>query len=251
MAKIKKFLSKNIWVTAILSVALVSWGVNAFASTLVSRLYNFETDRINGVKITASRIDGEFDQIITALNRKVLSAASAPANPINGQTWVDTTNNVLKVYLNNAWVTVYADDATGVMKMYAGSSAPTGWLKCDGSAVSRTTYADLFAVIGTTYGAGDTTTTFNLPEFDDRFPRGNTLAASGGSDTHAHTGGAHTHTVSATVDGETADEYDGGNSITVGRDGAISGTAASGGEVATSTEDNIPAFTGVMFIIKT
>ncbi len=46
------------------------------------------------------------------------------------------------------------------------ATAPTGWLRCDGSAVSRTTYANLFAVTGTSYGAGDGTTTFNLPSYD-------------------------------------------------------------------------------------
>lgn len=52
----------------------------------------------------------------------------------------------------------------GTMWNYAGDTAPTGWLFCDGSAISRTTYADLFAVIGTTYGVGDGSTTFNLPD---------------------------------------------------------------------------------------
>ena len=47
--------------------------------------------------------------------------------------------------------------------LYAGADVPEGWLTCDGSAVSRSTYATLFAVIGTTYGAGDGSTTFNLP----------------------------------------------------------------------------------------
>ena len=52
---------------------------------------------------------------------------------------------------------------TGSVTAFAGTSAPTGWLKCDGSAISRTTYSELFNVIGTTYGAGDGSTTFNLP----------------------------------------------------------------------------------------
>lgn len=52
---------------------------------------------------------------------------------------------------------------TGTVLPYGGSSAPTGFLMCDGSAVSRTDYADLFDVIGTTYGSGDGSTTFNLP----------------------------------------------------------------------------------------
>lgn len=60
----------------------------------------------------------------------------------------------------------------GDIKLAAYSTPPTGWLKCNGAAVSRTTYADLFAAIGTTYGAGNGTTTFNLPETRSEFPRG-------------------------------------------------------------------------------
>lgn len=52
------------------------------------------------------------------------------------------------------------------------STAPTGYLNCDGSAVSRTTYADLFTVIGTTFGVGNGTTTFNVPDLRGIFPRG-------------------------------------------------------------------------------
>lgn len=68
------------------------------------------------------------------------------------------------------------------------------WLICDGAAVSRTTYADLFAAIGTTYGAGNGSTTFNLPDLRGRFPLGK--AASGTGSTLGATGGAldHTHT---------------------------------------------------------
>lgn len=57
---------------------------------------------------------------------------------------------------------------TGSVIPYAGKSAPDGWLLCDGAAVSRTTYADLFAVIGTTFGSGDGSTTFNLPDLRGR-----------------------------------------------------------------------------------
>lgn len=62
----------------------------------------------------------------------------------------------------------------GVIFDYAGSSVPTGWLACDGSAVSRTTYAALFSAIGTTWGVGDNSTTFNVPDF-----RGRTTIGSG------------------------------------------------------------------------
>jgi len=59
----------------------------------------------------------------------------------------------------------------GVMIDFAGTTAPSGWIMCDGAAVSRTVYAGLFAAIGTTYGTGDGSTTFNLPDFRGRFAR--------------------------------------------------------------------------------
>lgn len=61
---------------------------------------------------------------------------------------------------------------TGSIIMYAASTAPAGYLECDGSAISRTTYADLFAVIGTTFGSGDGSTTFNIPDLRGEFVRG-------------------------------------------------------------------------------
>lgn len=61
---------------------------------------------------------------------------------------------------------------TGSVAMYGGATAPTGWILCDGSAVSRTTYADLFAVLSTTYGTGDGSTTFNVPDCRGVFVRG-------------------------------------------------------------------------------
>ena len=72
--------------------------------------------------------------------------------------------------------------------MYAAASAPTGWLLCDGSAVSRSTYSALFAAIGTTFGAGDGSTTFNTPNMQSRYPRQDTshLGQTGGVDSHSH-----------------------------------------------------------------
>jgi microcystin-dependent protein len=65
-----------------------------------------------------------------------------------------------------------ADSKTGLIAFFAASTAPAGWLECNGSAVSRTTYADLFAEVGTDYGVGDGTTTFNLPDLRGEFIRG-------------------------------------------------------------------------------
>lgn len=61
---------------------------------------------------------------------------------------------------------------SGAVMYFAGQTAPTGWLKANGAAVSRTAYAALFAAIGTTYGTGDGRTTFNLPDLRGEFVRG-------------------------------------------------------------------------------
>lgn len=97
----------------------------------------------------------------------------------------------------------------GVALPYTGSSAPTGWLICNGAAISRTTYSELFAILGVTYGAGDGSTTFNIPDLRNRIPAGvgnmslgvtsaTTLNSSG--QTTSGTGGGHDHTnVTTTV----------------------------------------------------
>ena len=61
---------------------------------------------------------------------------------------------------------------SGMICMHGAAAAPSGWLLCEGSSVSRTTYSELFAAIGTTYGVGDGSTTFTLPDFQDRAPYG-------------------------------------------------------------------------------
>lgn len=61
---------------------------------------------------------------------------------------------------------------SGTMAMFGAPAAPSGWLICDGLAYSRTTYAGLYAAIGTTYGAGDGSTTFNVPDLRGRVPVG-------------------------------------------------------------------------------
>lgn len=93
-----------------------------------------------------------------------------------------------------ATATVQLLAPTGVINAYAGSIAPTGWLLCDGAAVSRATYADLFSLLGTTYGAGDGATTFNVPNLKGRVAVGRDSAQTE-FDTLGETGGAKTHTL--------------------------------------------------------
>lgn len=92
---------------------------------------------------------------------------------------------------------------SGSIIEFAGSTPPTGWLVCDGSEVSRLTYATLFDAIGTIYGSGDGSTTFNLPNLQDRFPLGSSsfapLGMRGGNSTinlqHVHTTQDHVLTI--------------------------------------------------------
>ncbi len=110
-----------------------------------------------------------------------------------------TDNYILK--LNGTtpnWEQETAQDTTlysptGMISPYAGATAPTSWLLCDGSAVSRTTYAALFAITSTTYGAGNGTTTFNLPDLKGRVAVGK--SADTEFDVLGETGGAKTHTL--------------------------------------------------------
>jgi len=85
---------------------------------------------------------------------------------------------------------------TGLIIPWTTASAPTGFLECNGSAVSRSTYAALFAVVGTTYGAGDGSSTFNLPDFQD-----NCCLSKSGTKALASTGGANTVTSTGNVSG--------------------------------------------------
>ena len=97
---------------------------------------------------------------------------------------------------------------TGSMKMWmVDSSAPAGFLLCNGSAVSRTTHSALFATIGTAFGNGDGSSTFNVPDLRQRFPLGKAASGTGslwgningvgGNIDHTHTGGTHTHDMSS------------------------------------------------------
>ena len=100
----------------------------------------------------------EVDTKVTAVDDKV--------------TALNTSVTQLDTKVTDLGNTVTSSDAPGFIKIWAGSSAPAGYLLCDGSAVSRTTYAALFSAIGTLYGVGDGSSTFNLPNFINRYLMG-------------------------------------------------------------------------------
>lgn len=142
----------------------------------------------------------------------------------------------------------------GTVTMFAGSSAPTGYLICNGQEVSRTNYAALFAVIGTTYGVGDGSTTFNVPNLMGRIPVGagqgsgltnRVLGSQGGEEAHTLTSNeipAHSHSINDPGHSHTSriGRDDGNNSNNAGQ--APSGDATSNildGYVTTSNTTGI------------
>ena len=92
---------------------------------------------------------------------------------------------------------------TGTIVPWSSSSVPTGFLECNGAAVSRSTYAALFAIVSTTYGAGDGASTFNLPDLQDNVAvsksNNKALASTGGANTVASTGNVGGSTANATL----------------------------------------------------
>jgi microcystin-dependent protein len=115
--------------------------------------------------------------------------------------------------------------SAGSIQMFAGSTAPNGWLICDGSTVSRKTYNDLFKVIGTTFGAGNSNDTFTLPDSRGRVPIGagtgtsltaRTLGTALGAETttlattnlpsHTHTTSVSTESATHTHTGTSSDQ---------------------------------------------
>lgn len=130
-----------------------------------------------------------------------------------GSSGVVVPRNVNTIVFSNGSEVYFAQQNTtpsGVIIQFAGATAPSGYLVCDGTAVFRTTYPNLFAAIGTTWGAGNGTTTFNVPDLRGYFLRGSGTSvrdpdsprAVGSAQaeafaSHTHTDAGHTHGTSA------------------------------------------------------
>jgi hypothetical protein len=129
-----------------------------------------ETSRISAISFVESSIQSVIENNIVPLQGDISTLYSDLDVEISARQAADiSTLDAAKAYTDTAVSQVSPSGASipvGVIQMYAGTSAPTGWLLCDGSAVSRSTHSALFTLIGTSYGAGDGSTTFNLPNPD-------------------------------------------------------------------------------------
>lgn len=167
------------------------------------------TTKINDDNIQTGGITGS-----TKLVDLSVSAGKLATDSVTTAKIVDSNVTTAKIadlnvtYAKLAAAAVATLLPAGSVWAYGGTSAPTGWLLCDGSAISRTTYSALFTAISDTYGAGDGSTTFNIPDIRGRVIagqddmggssanrltnqtgglNGDTLGATGGSETHTLT----------------------------------------------------------------
>jgi microcystin-dependent protein len=114
-------------------------------------------------------IDASGNFILSGNGLLVMGIKTSDPTCTDGAVYYNSSSDTFRGCANGLWsdFSLYSTPA-GTVTPYAGSTPPTGYLIADGSAVSRTTYSALFAVIGTTYGAGDGSTTFNLPDLRGR-----------------------------------------------------------------------------------
>lgn len=208
---------------AVMLLLVNGFVADAGNSTTPSKPYTFAA----GGTIRSSEINANYDTLYSELQGNIgtanlLDACIATAKLID----LAVTEGKLA-----AAVTVKLAP-TGAISAWSTATAPTGWLLCRGQAISRTTYAALFAVVGTTYGVGDGSTTFNIPDITGRVIAGqeavatrltaggsgitgSTLGAAGGAQTVALTEAnlaAHTHSASQGSHNHTQDAH--GHGIT-------------------------------------
>jgi microcystin-dependent protein len=196
-------------------------------------------------------------------------AAASVVASLNDLTDVDTTgvatNNVL-AYNGTNWIPQAVSGSgvpTGSGMPFFGSSAPSGWLLCDGSAVSRSTHSALFGIIGTSYGPGDGSTTFNLPDMRGRVAVGagqgsgltnRSLASSFGEENHQLTTGelpAHNHSLGSNAPYRLSYNHPNGGSDSGGGSSSIHNLSTTLNTGSNQAHNNMQPGLVANYIIKT
>lgn len=246
----------------------IQFSASGTARTIISAdatnsTIDVKDDRNLVIKTNATTVLTANDADVTTTVPVVLPGNPSTALQAAPKQYVDTSSSAA----------IVSAAPPGMLAPFAGTSAPAGWLACQGQNVSRTTYAALFAAIGTTWGAGDGRTTFGLPDLRGVFLRGTGTNATGSSsgavgpavgtfatDTflnHDHTATSPTHThsgvltsVASTVGVQAGASYSIPATFNSGNTGSTAATVTVAASTAGSTETK-PKNYGVLYIIKT
>lgn len=155
--------------------------------TLIARIFDklSATSYTSGGTLTAEQVQTALTSILSAVGACAFLSKENVFNSTqrcNAALPESSFDNVLVTYAQALSIAkANAGTPTGALMPFAGKVIPEGYLLCNGAEVSRTTYANLFSVIGTLWGSGDGSTTFNLPDFNDRFIEGTTDTANVGN----------------------------------------------------------------------
>ena len=251
-------------------LVLVGWCIRSHATTgviFVHVVNGFELDELHDVQIISATNNQviQYESATSLWKNKTLTiptpvtvSDTPPASPSSNDLWYNSSNGKTYIYYDSFWVEVGNTGAVeitadtiipaGMIMPTAGSVEPSGWLYCYGQNLSRSTYARLFAAVGTTYGAGDGSTTFGMPDLRGRTIAGKdnmggttasrltaagsgitgtTLGANGGTETHTLSEAqmpVHTHIQNAHDHTQTAHDHNTSWARTSGAGGTTSGT---------------------------
>lgn len=223
-----------------------------------------------GEEVTAAKLNQQFTSAtVSSVNQNnmassygtIYTGASAPSD--TDSLWRDSGNsNVVKYYTGTAWSAI-SSALTGSVVAYVSETVPSGYFECDGSDVSRTTYAELFAIIGTNYGDGSDTgsgTHFTLPDLQGQFLRGwdnsagtdpdaaDRTANNTGGDTADHVGSEQADAFKSHIHDF---DYKANGAASGTDDGEIEGTPNTTHDTnATGGNETRPKNVYVMYIIK-
>lgn len=225
------------------------------------------TDVVNGTATDAGVINSNFDAVKSVVNGSLDDSNISPSANIDPSklepgpdTYVMTTTAGVPGWAAPAGGGGGSGVPVGAGTDYWGTAAPSGWIFADGSAISRTTYANLFTVMGTTHGAGDGSTTFNLPDKRarvsvmkgthtsvDTLGENDGVAVANRRPQHRHT--AHAHGYSVATGTINLGSSGGGNPFVSNGGGTTSSVDGGSGNASDSLD--APAFIVCNYIIYT
>ena len=238
-----------------LTTFTTSNGDNNDVSILASRvriITSNDNDSITG--ITSNLLDPEsISPIIfitngNLINNLILKHSNNNSSSNNQFYFPNQSDYILKPtftqpfgYAGGKWRPIVVGEAfqSGRIEMFGGNVAPSNWLLCDGSAISRIDYAGLFSAIGTTYGIGDGSTTFNIPDLRQRFPLGKSLSGTGSNLGDIGGNIDHMHSVNPPSTSTTSNGLHDHGGITGIPSATVDATILSGGAASTTHTHSI------------